>query len=187
MAQASPNPHLRATSSSRGTYIDGSEQLARAQRELRTPSRRFLLTLTPAAGFSGVCDATGIQTPASLKSRCIDPPPLPPPSPAALALRPPAWTATTMTCFVYGTLMYPEVSSGIYRLCSLIFGTCLPPSCASCAAPPSRLTGPTYPSPHPWQVLSALISRVPRSEPALIRGYQRYAIRGQVCIKLFKA
>ncbi|PSC72734.1 AIG2 [Micractinium conductrix] len=42
-----------------------------------------------------------------------------------------------MTCFVYGTLMYPEV-------------------------------------------LSALISRVPRSEPALIRGYQRYAIRGQV-------
>ena len=30
------------------------------------------------------------------------------------------------------------------------------------------------------QVLQALISRVPRMEPAVIRGYQRHSIRGQV-------
>ncbi|KAL4458037.1 hypothetical protein ABPG75_012902 [Micractinium tetrahymenae] len=42
-----------------------------------------------------------------------------------------------MSCFVYGTLMYPEV-------------------------------------------LTALIQRVPRMEPAIIHGYQRYRIRGQV-------
>lgn len=42
-----------------------------------------------------------------------------------------------MSCFVYGTLMYPEV-------------------------------------------LKALIERVPRMEPAVIQGYQRYRIRDQV-------
>ncbi|KAL4432856.1 hypothetical protein ABPG77_008182 [Micractinium sp. CCAP 211/92] len=42
-----------------------------------------------------------------------------------------------MSCFVYGTLMYPEV-------------------------------------------LTALIQRVPRMEPAVIHGFQRYRIRGQV-------
>lgn len=76
-----------------------------------------------------------------------------------------------MSAFVYGTLMFPEVSwlrgelhggggqVARQRLCT------------------RHAVGLLH---TPLQVLHALIDRVPRMEPAVIQGYQRYRIRGQV-------
>lgn len=76
-----------------------------------------------------------------------------------------------MSCFVYGTLMFPEVSPHA----SSLEGCDIQQQASSLPNRRRRRSRPTQ-----MQVLQALINRVPRHEPASIQGFSRHRIRGQV-------